>query len=633
MIDYSSTSWSVYNSLNNLRNALIDVDDYEKAEELEDLIKLFWTYSIISNAGSILTIAGPQGVGKSTLTNTLLCLKEEEKLPTGEKRAERIPIVLMPKTSNDPDVKIYKKNLPSPAQYYEVEDLSYKEARERVTDGADDGDLLAFWYIEDNKYLPRISPVIVLPGMELKAYWNKDIKAIVDISDVIVYVTDSSREAQKSAEQLQEWIEEANPPVIPITVGTKKDTMSEEAIESFKSTLKERGFENVVFVSKSEGHEELWEKITIALINVPTEEKERKFKRHIKTTLRHLDKIEKELNKETIKRDFDSLLLDEIIDKINKAWTTVVKPMILEHTESCLSKRSECAIKRAREIANEEFGAFSEKIKIWFGGVPAQKIINVEDAIKNEFFDRLDNYISKVLENKLKAELKIKAQDISYVNFTSKAIFYILSQPLGQVSPIDFKQVLTEGAEISDEVLNQIEEKMKAATMIMERIKDFNEAKRKVNINPVLEETVKKRIKKDPDSLLISLGATGSLEAALEALGGGLPGATASIIGGLVGLTVALVSALAVTSSILRTSRQMEWEVENYTRIYTAEIRNAIMENLERSLNKFWDIYTYRLRCVLQEMMGSSKEMDFLNLMITLNESKGICKNAMKELL
>ena len=267
------------------------------------------------------------------------------------------------------------------------------------------------------------------------------------------------------------------------------------------------------------------------------------------------------------------------------------------------------------------------------GGVPAQKIINVEDAIKNEFFDRLDNYISKVLENKLKAELKIKAQDISYVNFTSKAIFYILSQPLGQVSPIDFKQVLTEGAEISDEVLNQIEEKMKAATMIMERIKDFNEAKRKVNINPVLEETVKKRIKKDPDSLLISLGATGSLEAALEALGGGLPGATASIIGGLVGLTVALVSALAVTSSILRTSRQMEWEVENYTRIYTAEIRNAIMENLERSLNKFWDIYTYRLRCVLQEMMGSSKEMDFLNLMITLNESKGICKNAMKELL
>ena len=624
-MDLLANAWDLHRSLWHLRKSLIDNNEVELAAELEDPIRSFWFYSLFSNGSTLLTVAGPQGVGKSLMVNTLFELPKETGLPVGEERCERIPVVLTHIDKNDPKLEeatwkpvvVYKKTDPEETQFHIVETMSYEEGRERAINPRDD-DAVIFWYVVDNPLLSRLSPIAVLPGLELEAPWAKAIKFILDVSDVVIYALDDARVAQETAEQMEKWIKKTKLAVKPITVVTKYGTIaSTEKQRDLTNTLAESGFSPIFIDSYSQvkggkmGYEELWKAITTSLINIPhglqTEKLSYILKEKVIPVLEKVRDVAKE--EENYISLEENRLITAVLDRLDQLWKNVVRQKLLNEADAVVAKRADRAMEEARNIAEEEFRGMRNKIKIWFTGGPnVSSIAEIESEIKDQFFSGLNKKLSTSFEKTLSSRIKpIPKEPIAGDDWTANALIAIMTAPPREMlnTTDDLIKSFVEAGKLGDSMFVFLKSSVNNAGAFAEEIKKYSE--------------IIRSLRGGATGIALSggIGTGGAVSAGLEATGLGVAGVTASTIVGLIGASLALISGLALFSSILRSSRKMEWEVERYTRELVSENHRRILENIEQGLDRFWDAFKFVIK---EDMMWRMGLDDSLIKAITLYE-------------
>ncbi|MEO0211896.1 MAG: hypothetical protein ABIN66_08625 [candidate division WOR-3 bacterium] len=610
----TSRAWNLCNCLYRLRSSLISCNEPELADKLEKFIREFWFYSLFEDAPTLLTIAGPQGVGKSTMVNTLLELSKETQLPVGEESCEHIPIVLMNMSRNDPRTKeadwkpvvVYQKTeLRDETQFRKLESLSYDEGRERAIRPKEE-DIVMFWYVVENPLLQRLSPIAVLPGLELEAPWVKAIRFILDISDIVIYTLDEARMAQETAAQMEEWIKENRLVVKPITVVTKSAIMSKEKQDDIVKTLSGYGF-SPIFTDSNErrGYEELGRAIMESLANVPPHHQSEKLKGiliyEIEPILKKVDTIAKESEEFAERRE--NRLISEVLKELDEVWEKIVSDWIIDRVKSKVHERAEEARKRARAIAKEEFGGFFKKIKIWYCGGPSEgSIRKVESAIKDAFFSGLDEELSEALMQEISSRItplpKESASSLKE-NWVQNALMTILGSSPKKIETTSDELIksFAEAEGLKDAMVRFLKSSVVDAIQFGEEIRAYSELiKRKGSSAAGL-------------ALSGAIGTGGAATAAIEAVGSGVAGLAASVIVGIAGVVVAAVSCLALISSILRSSRKVEWEVEEFTRTLVGEAQRAIIEDFEKRLGRFWDRMRFVLKKDMERRMGLNENI------------------------
>ena len=557
----SRMSWELYHRLYNLRESLLNCDELELAGELEEPIKSFWFYSLFQDAPVLFTVAGPQGVGKSLMVNTLLELPENAWLPVGEESCEHIPVVLHHIDKDDPRVKdpnwkpviVYQKAEPGDAQFYRLESMSYDEGRERAKKPREN-DVIMFWYVEDNQHLQRLSPLAVLPGLELKAPWAKAIKFILDLSDVVIYTLDPTRAAQETAAQMEEWIKEAKLAVRPITVVTKSETLgSQEKQDSLANTLREYGWSPIFIDSLGErggsGYEELGREITLSLINVPPGIQAEKLRdlllRKIEPVLKKAESLARE--KEASISFEESRAINAVIDRIDEIWKKLVRVSILDTAEKIVSARAEKAHESAREEARKVFKGKLRKIKLWFvGGPSVDDIVKVESAIHQAFSRGLGEELSGVITKEISSRMDMETKEpLSEDVWITNLLVVNLTTPFKDVKKTtdDLVESFAEAQKLSDSMVKFLKSSVDNAGTLTEGAREY-------------AKIIKSRGAGSGEIALAgALGSGGTTLTALEVIGSGVPGAAASAIVGVAGGVVAAVAALSVWSSILRSNR------------------------------------------------------------------------------
>ncbi|MEO0133187.1 MAG: hypothetical protein ABIK72_00290 [candidate division WOR-3 bacterium] len=624
----------LYIQLRNLREALLPLgEEREVLDELEEINKILYFYGIFSFA-PLFTVVGPQGVGKSQMVNKLLNLKEEEALPVGEERCEKIPILLLPSKEEKMETEVYKwssisegetteKKLALKVPIVSTSPLSYEEARKEAIAPSSD-DVIIFWYIKNNPSLERISQLAVLPGFELKAPWEDAVRCILNISDVVIYTCDWRRKAQASSEKLEEWIKEADIPYEPILVFTKSDAMTEDQKENIKESTKSE----VLFVGTGEDSEEeyenLWRKVSENLVNPSPRRRVFRFKNILSKIGRILNKIEKiAKRRESQEILTTSRVLEEYINFLDEEWEKATRTLVISRVESILQKRAEKSLNYAREVAEEEFGSFGQKVKLWFtGGPDVKKIIKIENTLKEKFLRGLDEEIVEEI-NKF-AKLKVKEEkEKSETNWTFCTIAELLVAPIPKLEykmnemVEDIKKAGKLSKELTEFLTNRLEDTQKLA-QTAEMVRGFLTSNKKGFLLPSL----------------LSTGGGALTTAEITGVLPFTPAGAASIISAVVGGIVAAIGVLSIWSSILRTGRKMEWEIERWIREYTFQMNKAIKNNFIIKLDEYWEIIKFYIKKRLTELMGLDREVkDRIFLYTILNDIKEELINIEKKIL
>jgi len=271
---------SILSNLMNLRRAAVKLGLLDEVDELEQYMRTYWFYSVFDSA-TVVTIAGPQGVGKSQLTNSLLDLPTDVGLEVGEGSCEHVPIILTSATADDAEgyalvCSFNSENHESDLIRYER--LTFDDARKRAINPMDN-DIAIKWYVKDCPSLADISPLVVLPGLELDSPWEDGIRLVLEVSDIAIYTVDPPRKAQAASSKIESWMEAVNLALPPICVVTKEDLMSSDEIESFRDST---GIYETLFVGQSESKkaiqlQDLWERIDVAISTVPTRRRKLRF--------------------------------------------------------------------------------------------------------------------------------------------------------------------------------------------------------------------------------------------------------------------------------------------------------------------------------------------------------------------
>ncbi len=650
----------IHMGLLKVRNAflsthILEPDEEEEIESsLNELIRYFYFYSTVGQLGHIITIAGPQGVGKSTLVNNILGLNEEESLPTEEGRGETLPVVLLPRnTQSREEVVIYRKSESGEWGTQHVEHLSYSDARDRITLTRNEDDLVAFWYVGGSKLLQRISPLVVLPGLELDSLWAPDIKAFINLSDVIMLVTDSSRSAQNSAKVIEDWIKEAEPPVKPIIVGTFADTMNDEELQSFKGFLKNAdlpvfdvimcGIDGCEGKTSEYEYSKLYDILIKALIHVPIDIKARNFRKYMRRTHRIVKRIENGLSQEQmIKNLSKQFLVDDYMKRVDE-YLKKIKDDIMSQIGKILTQYESISIQRGREVREKEFKGF-QKLSIALGGVSVNKVIRIENAIKDVFLSEellyeIDNTLRDSLYKKLPQEFRevednnimsdrVGAEIMQIEDFYPVILTTLIAEPQDLIDTQELLiSELQKNEDISQHAFQHIKNNLERGKKILESMKKAKtHSPRKVKkftkkTLSQLAETVTTKLPKEQAkvSANIMLASAGALEVFMEAVGAGLPGAVLTTIGAIIGVAFAAAGLVGFTTSVIATGRAAEWEIDVYLRRYAEAAREEIEEqirlNLERFLNR-WAVYTRKL---LLSSIGNDRNIYVLETLKNVN--------------
>ena len=628
----SRMSWSLYSSLYRLRESLINNDEFELADRLVGPMNSFWFYSLFSGSSTLLTVAGPQGVGKSLMVNTLLQLPKDARLPVDEISCEHIPVVLMHVDRNDPrykktnPVEVYQKTEPNSNEFFKMETMSYEEGRKRAIKPKEN-DLVIIWRVFDNPLLQRLSPIAVLPGLEIKAPWEKAIKFILDVSDVVIYTLDNRRMAQDTAAQIEKWIKKSKLAVEPITVITKSETIGEKERNSIVKTMSEHGFNPIFIDSLSEkgaiGYKKLSEAITGSLVNVPigiqTEKLKDILSYKVAPILKEIEPVADERAK-SINFE-DNLIIKKAIEKLDETWEKEVRQIILDKAEKSIGEHVNKAVDSARKVAKKEFTGTWKKIELWFSGGPdIDSIIRIENVIRDELFSNLNRDISTSIENALSSqETQIQYENIDKKNWAPMSLMTILTTPINKVEVTvdDLKKSFARAHSLNESMLRFFKSSIQDAKEFVQETRAFVNLLRTESVNT---------------ALATALFGSGVIEASAEAAGGGLvvgSGVT-SVIAGIAGVAVAAVSAISLYADILRSSRRMEWEVEKYIRELTRNSYDMILEEFERRLDRFWDIFKFHVRENLRQRIGLDDRLkNSIELYDNLKDAKDTVKGVL----
>ena len=606
----ASDAHRLHYALSRLREALIRNGEIEIADELKDPVKTFQFYDLFSSDRGIITVAGPQGVGKSLMVNKILGLPEEAWLPVGTVRCERIPIVIRYLEENSSEIKdptkpvvVYKESLLQETQYYEIETMSYEEGRERAIHPQGE-DWVMFWYVKGISTVKYLSPLVVLPGLESDTPWEDTIKYLLNISDVVIYTLDNTRASQEEAESMEKWIKKNELIQKPVVVVTKSSTLGEKEKESFSKVLKHRIPFDPVFIESHDddlpGYDNLRETIFKAAAQTPPNIQSEKLCRILRNRVAPLLRRSKKLaiDKDRDVTVLDSLAVDKLIQKIDEAWKHLIKDEIIDNAKDKIYSHKEKALERGRKVKNEVLSGVWKSIKRYFAGGPAvEEMIRIEDETRKAFAEGLDEELSQILKRAFATTVGQSPDQEAKVTTKDVLAKIMLSPPtkIGIETGLeDIRKDLVEANRLSAEM----------SEFLKTRIKEINALSR-----TFLNEYRRLIKEGDAPAVLTGTGTAGAIEAGLEAIGKGVAGPTASTVAGVIGLAVAATAITGVSIAIVRRNRKLDYTIEEWLREYTAELSNSVIENLEIKLERFWNAFKYTFREDLAQKMGLADDV------------------------
>ena len=617
----SKDSGKIFNELINLRLALTKSSFEDEADELAQHMRQFWFYSLFDSA-AILTIAGPQGVGKSTMVNTLLSLSKKDSLPVGEGSCEHIPIILVPapETEEESFAVVHQFQVANGARrLINSVRISLDEARKRAMN-PQATDQLIIWNLVDCPSLNRISPLAVLPGLELESGWQDSIRFTLDISDIVLYTVDSTRKAQDSASVLESWMEELDSTVLRIAVLTKSDMMSREQVDSALSTMSK--YEPIAVGQDKDDmsaqYEFLWEKILGNLLRVPPRNKSRKFVRLIRATKRNIKSVHAKAMEEQRDIEIDELVVvDRVIGKLTDHWSAIVRTRALEALESQLSKAREKAIETGNSHRKEITEGFWKKTELWFSGGPsADSICSLENDMRESYTREMQANLEAAVKNKLGQNL-LGSDGNQLTDGLDRMMSFMLLVPTGSWQK-EIPSMITsiqEAGQITKAGAEYVESVAKGVQSTAEQMGKISAASRK------------------SEAAQLALGGTlataGTATTGVEIAQAGVAGLAPSVIVGIAGATVAAIAAAGMTCVIIRNARDVEWQLHTYVRAYANGLYECAENIFIKRIDEFWAMMQFEVRSHLLEQLGlNDRDRHAISLQSSLRTAKDLLDEA-----
>ncbi|MCM8808320.1 MAG: hypothetical protein NC926_10380, partial [Candidatus Omnitrophica bacterium] len=222
------------------------------------------------------------------------------------------------------------------------------------------------------------------------------------------------------------------------------------------------------------------------------------------------------------------------------------------------------------------------------------------------------------------AKLKVKEEkEKSETNWTFCTIAELLVAPIPKLEykmnemVEDIKKAGKLSKELTEFLTNRLEDTQKLA-QTAEMVRGFLTSNKKGFLLPSL----------------LSTGGGALTTAEITGVLPFTPAGAASIISAVVGGIVAAIGVLSIWSSILRTGRKMEWEIERWIREYTFQMNKAIKNNFIIKLDEYWEIIKFYIKKRLTELMGLDREVkDRIFLYTILNDIKEELINIEKKIL
>jgi len=599
------------------------------ASRLQSINEILQILKILPPTTTLITIAGPQGTGKSTLVNNFLNLKREEWLPTGLQRAERIPVILIPSIENTDLPVSIKKSVSDNPYIMEEENLSYEEGRKRLMNPKEN-DKIAFWAVKNNNLLKSLGPIAVSPGYELDAKWSDTVLNIIKLTDIVIHVIDQSRMAQQEFKVLEEHIKDFN--ILKIAVVTKCAMLSEKAKTDLERILKEQGYIPVFVENKSNNNcpsnnpSLLQDIIFSAYTSIPPQNYKEKIYRIIKDLQKILRKARQLVKKEenSLKsRELDhDIVIENILAQIEEEWEQI-KENIATRVDSVLNKYKKDAKDAGRKKINEITRGIMSKVKLFItGGLSLNEIEEIENAVLEPIIKKSQKELGEILDEQLKAR------------FSNKKILEKLSTNLTELSLISNVNSSTTKYPDSTENINAIKETFKEMVDIYSYFtKEIRPTDSSRDSSRDSSKTQEAQNLPEKITITGTIGSIGLGETIAEVGGGGLAtGAASSLGAAIAGTAIAVIAALSISSIILRNTRQIEYALDDYIDALITEASSQIRYKLIDYLDKLKHAHIRELRKFLLNISSPDDLQKILNLKIAIKNLETTINDVLSEI-
>jgi GTPase SAR1 family protein len=607
--------WRLRNSILDLREGLIDSGLSTLAErQLSRLSRTLSFYYLLQETRVLTTIAGPQGVGKSTMVNRLLGLPLEAQLPVGEGSVEHTPIFLYPREAailhgipptSKTIARLYfepgKTDIPS----YEFEDFTdYEEAR-KVARSYGSRNLCLMWYVSECVMLDQIWPIAVLPGLEIDAKWTDCIEQVIDITDLILYTVDFKRKAQATSQILDEWVKRAGRE--PLVVLTKADLMSQVEIEQLGQSVPDLDCLLGIWPDSpertGEAYAKLRNEIGHRVVNLPPEPRLSTLRDIIELLEAEVVDIRKELARAAIgrKSDYDELIT-QMMDTISEEWDALLKPHLRASMDKLVNEAASEAREEASSYAISETSGFFKKIGLFINGGPSLSVVRgIEREVKRQFQEKFSTS-GETLSDSLQLLALPQPRDgektiVEQQEVMGSTIAWALSRNFDREtmkkSELDSLQVLLNAKGLEEGMTKNA----------LTAVKDYKD------LTAALSSLIKdKPGSKSASAVPVASAAGGGTAVALEAVGSGFAGATATAIASIAGVAVAVIGIASLTISISRATRQAQFDLDGYGAKVVEALGKGIKEEFGYVLDRFWIAYKYQMRHYLQKLLGEDSD-------------------------
>jgi len=653
--------WSLQYNLSKVQSELIDVSMSEEERNIRKLTEELRYYSLLMDLPKITTFTGTQGVGKSYHVNKMCGIPSDQSLLSSLGRGEKIPVFLLKrdKDNKETQVRVYKRNLPSETSYVEFESISYQDAKRRVSDPEMD-DLCLFWYADGNSIFDVLSPIAVLPGFETGTPWEMAIKIVLDLSDSVVYVTDQSRSAQEVSTKVEEQIKKLNLTKPAVVLLSKCDKFTKERIAEFAANFEYKSVPVGIVNSQKKDNsakvictQEQYNSVVRYLTGNTANKTGLKRHTVIETlvydSMMYLEDALEAIERRGVRK---SLVVEKAIDNfqdnMEKNWNLLIRSKILQATKTACEEAGGNTFDSVLPLIEKEFpDSLKSSLKHWWhGGVSFKYANEFQRKISSSFQMGL-----RGLQTGIMAQLEEKSAN--------------LNQKLVSTGTIEFDEVLDAGEKLiildmATKPINQIKQTanadmvkiLESGNRSLQQLKGLaqNGGEIVASIEPIITMIGKdkggkslqnqiasvnnKNISGKISSLVTSgVGAGGAALSAAEVAGAGFAGATMSVVAGVVGGAVALLATGSFLMSVTRSSNRTAGQVKDFARETLLVMSNQVQDNMESTLNRFWEEYSYKIRMTLLNDTGfASEDKNIISLARSTHNALKDCKELLKEI-
>lgn len=649
-------AWSLQYNLSHVQSALIDCGMQDIEKKIREYVEVLRYYSLLIDFPGITTITGPQGVGKSYHTNQMCEIPENQRLLSNLGRGEKIPVFLFKKSQDEScEVRIFKRSTPTETGAFVFEDITFSEARVRVSSPEND-DLCAFWYADGNSFLETIAPIAILPGFEIGTPWEMAINVILDLSDSIIYVVDQSRSAQLAAEENEKKISQLNLKTPAVALLSGVDEMSTKRIEEFSKQFSFKAVpvgivsseiknESERVICTQQQYNNLLGYLGEYIATSSSSRKSHILETTVDRVMMYLEDARTKIDNLEVKSSVGILrVVDKFLEGQNEIWNIFIRPVIMERAEKVCENAVSGAHKAVGPLILQD--SFPKKFKLFVnGGVTLDFTNQLKNTLISEFSTRIESIESSVL---LRLKQQSKERTLKLLEGESNSFYDIVKT--GQ-EIILFDAVTTPLSSVDQKMNSNLATILKSGNDAMQEISGAVETAGGItnNLHPVINalamEKGKKAIfdqinklpnieKTDKLKSLITagFGAGGAAASGAEIAGAGFAGATMSVVAGVLGAAVVGLSIGSFIISITRNANKTEFMLDDFVKKCAQTMSNQVQADVSSNLDRFWECYKYQMKHSLLSDTGVGKETKWIIELATsthlaLEDSKELIKS------